>query len=217
MEAVAVMVNVPVELEENVEVNLPVESVVPEAGLSEPPVVVRLTEAPETGLPPEVTVTVIVDCWEVVILLGLAETWTEREGVGEIVTDMSVERVRLPPVPVTRSVKVPVLADEDTVTVNTLESCPFAGGVTGFLLKEQDTPDGVVPTHEVLSETCELKPLIEVIVMVEVLGVEPEEGRVKESEFGLADRLKSGGGVDVGVALASFDLDPSPTLFTALT
>lgn len=114
--------NVPVELDENVEVNLPSEPVVPEAGLSEPPVLLRLTKAPETGLSPEVTVTVIVDCWEVVILLGLAETWTEREDVGEIVTGMSVERIRLPLVPVTRSVKVPVLADEVTVTVKVLES-----------------------------------------------------------------------------------------------
>jgi hypothetical protein len=78
-----VIVKVPVALEENVAVNLPSEPVVPEEGFNDGPegLQLRLTEAPETALPPEVTVTVIVEYWDVVMLLGLAETWTERLGV----------------------------------------------------------------------------------------------------------------------------------------
>jgi hypothetical protein len=76
LEAVAVIVKVPVVLEEKVAVNLPSEPVVPEEGFNDGPdgLQLRLTEAPETALPPEVTVTVIVEDWDVVMLLGLAET-----------------------------------------------------------------------------------------------------------------------------------------------
>jgi hypothetical protein len=83
LEAVAVIVKVPVVLEENVAVNLPSEPVVPEEGFNDGPggLQLRLTEAPGKALPPEVTVTVIVEDWDVVMLLGLAETWTERLGV----------------------------------------------------------------------------------------------------------------------------------------
>jgi hypothetical protein len=60
------------------------------------------------------------------------------------------------------------------------------------LLNVHITPEGVVPIHEALSETCELKPLIEVTLTVEVADVKPEDGRVRERELGDAEMLKSG-------------------------
>jgi hypothetical protein len=70
------MVKVPGVLEENVAVNLPSEPVVPEEGFNDGPdgLQLRLTEAPEIAFPPEVTVTIIVEVCDVVILFGLAET-----------------------------------------------------------------------------------------------------------------------------------------------
>jgi len=53
--------------------------VVPEFEDKEPPPVLRLTEAPDTALPPEVTVTVIVEDCEVVTPDGFAVTWTESD------------------------------------------------------------------------------------------------------------------------------------------
>jgi len=82
LDADAVTVNVPVEVEENEEVNWPLAFVVPDAGFRAPPLLLRLTEAPETALPPDVTVTVIVEDCEVVMLPGFAVTVTERVGVG---------------------------------------------------------------------------------------------------------------------------------------
>ena len=63
-------------------VNLPFESVIPEVGFKEPPLLVKVTVASATGTPLEVTVTVIVEVSEVVILLGLAETSTESVSGG---------------------------------------------------------------------------------------------------------------------------------------
>jgi len=48
--------------------------VVPEVGLKEPPVQFRITDAPTTGLPPDVTVTVTMQDCGIVMLLGLDET-----------------------------------------------------------------------------------------------------------------------------------------------
>jgi len=67
-------VNVPAELDENDVVNWPFESVVPEFEDKEPPLVLRLIETPDTAFPPEVTVTVMVEDCEVVMLLGFALT-----------------------------------------------------------------------------------------------------------------------------------------------
>jgi hypothetical protein len=105
---------------------------------------------------------------------------------------MSTVCVRLPLVPATRNVKLPMLADEETVMVKVLESYPLEGGVTEFLLNEHITPEGALPIHEALSETCELKPLMEATLIVEAAGAVPEDGRVIERELGLAERLKSG-------------------------
>jgi hypothetical protein len=77
-------VNVPVELEENEEVNWPLAFVVPDVGFKVPPLLLKLTDAPETALPPDVTVTVMVEDCEVVMLLGLAVTTTERVEEGSL-------------------------------------------------------------------------------------------------------------------------------------
>jgi len=74
LEAEAVIVNVSAEMDENDVVNCPFGSVVPEFEDKEPPLVLRLTETPDTAFPPEVTVTVIVEDCEVVMLLGFALT-----------------------------------------------------------------------------------------------------------------------------------------------
>jgi len=81
LEADAVTAKVPVVPEENVEVNRPSESVVPEVGFNDGPVglLLSVTEAPGTALPLEVTVTVIVEGCEVVMLPGFAVTWTESD------------------------------------------------------------------------------------------------------------------------------------------
>ena len=93
LEAEAVIVNVFGEPEENEEVKWPLESVVPEAGFNEGPdgLLLRLTEAPETALPPDVTSTVIVEDCEVLMLLGFAPTVTERVGVGGATATVAVE------------------------------------------------------------------------------------------------------------------------------
>ena len=62
---------------------------------------------------------------------------------------------------------------------------PFAGGVTGFALKEQVTPDGQFVTESV---TALLYPAVDVTVIVELAGLP----WVIVTEDGLAEIEKSG-------------------------
>jgi hypothetical protein len=64
--------------------------------------------------------------------------------------------------------------------------------VIGFGLKLYVTPVGADPTHEPDKLTAELKPLIDVTLIVDVFDVEPEAGLVNASEFGSAEMPKSG-------------------------
>jgi len=96
-------------------------------------------------------------------------------------------------------VKVPVEAVELTVTVRTDWAEPPLGGVTTLGLKLYVIPLGAVPVHDPDKVTAELKPLIDVTVMVEVVDVEPDVGRLKESDVGLAEMPKSGVLVTVSV------------------
>jgi len=80
-----------------------------------------------------------------------------------IVTCIDFVRVVAPLVPTTLKVLVPTCAPLLTVTVSVLFAEPFAGGVTGLALNEQETFDGC-PEQE--SVTGLLNPLIEVTVQV---------------------------------------------------
>jgi len=70
-----------------------------------------------------------------------------------------------PDVPVIVTVAVPVVADEEAVSVNVEVAFPLAGGVTGFGENAAVTPLG---NPDALNVVAELKPfrLVMVIVLV---------------------------------------------------
>jgi hypothetical protein len=70
LEAVALTTNVPGLSEVNEVTNLPLEPVVPDVLLSDPPLQLRVTEVPWTGAPPQLTSTVRVEVWFAVMLPG---------------------------------------------------------------------------------------------------------------------------------------------------
>jgi hypothetical protein len=90
-----------------------------------------------------------------------------------------------------RGIGTPLEAVELTVTVKVDEAEPPLGGVTGFTLNSYVIPLGAVPVHDPDKVTAELKPLIDVTVMVEIFDVEPDVGRLKKSDAGLAEMPKS--------------------------
>lgn len=104
------------------------------------------------------------------------------------VSEMVVECVVDPDVPVIVTVAVPVVADDEAVSVSVDVTLPLAGGVTGFGENAAVTPLG---RPEALSVVAELKPFRLVIVMVLV----PFEPCVTVTELGEAPMVKSG--VDV--------------------
>ena len=70
-----------------------------------------------------------------------------------------------PLAPVTSIVKFPEEAVEPAVTVRIDVAMPFETGVTG---EPTDTliPAGALPSHEAVSVTAELNPLMDLIVIV---------------------------------------------------
>jgi hypothetical protein len=105
---------------------------------------------------------------------------------------MLVLRTSEPDVPVTVTVKVPVVAVPEADRVSVELALPPAGGVT-----EDGANDAVTPLGrpEALSETAELNPLRLLTVMVLV----PEPPWVTLTEDGEADMPKSGTGAPVTV------------------
>jgi hypothetical protein len=104
--------------------------------------------------------------------------------------------VSAPLVPVTASVKVPVEAPEVRVTVRVDVAVPPEGGVTGPG-RLMETPEGAVPTHEYVSVTAELNPLVEAMFTFDV----PDPPAAIVSEPGLAPIVKSGVSVIVNVSV----------------
>jgi len=90
-----------------------------------------------------------------------------------------------PDVPVIVTVAVPVVADEEAVSVNVDVTLPFAGGVTGFGENAAVTPLG---NPDALRVVAELNPLRLVTVIVLV----PLEPWFTVTEFGEAATEKSG-------------------------
>ncbi len=85
----------------------------------------------------------------------------------------------------TATLKSPMIRDTDAVATNVVEAPD--GGVTGFEENDVLTPEGAPESDSVAAE---LKPFIDVIVMVEV----PELPCSIDREFGEADMEKSGVG-----------------------
>jgi len=99
-------------------------------------------------------------------------------------------------VPVIDSVKAPVEAEEDALTVSVEVADEPEGGVTGPG-KLTETPEGAVPIQEYANETAELNPFVEPTLMVDV----PMAPWVILNELGLAVIVKSGVTVIVSVRL----------------
>jgi len=99
--------------------------------------------------------------------------------------------LRLPDVPVTVTVKVPVVAEPDAVRVRLLLD------VAGFVPSVAVTPLG---TPEALKVTLPLNPLAGLIAMV----VEPNDPCRIVTVVGEADRVKSGCGADGGQLFTKF-------------
>jgi hypothetical protein len=106
-------------------------------------------------------------------------------GGGFTVRVMVVLCVVDPDTPVTVTVAVPVVADDEAVSVSVELAVPFAGGVTGLVENAPVTPLG---KPVALSVVAELKPFRLVMVMVLV----PFEPCVIVSELGAAAIEKSG-------------------------
>lgn len=75
--------------------------------------------------------------------------------------------VNEPLVPVTDRVKVPVEAEELTLTVSVEVAVPPEGGVTGPG-SVMETPEGAVPAHEYVKVTAELNPFVEPMLTFDV-------------------------------------------------
>jgi hypothetical protein len=144
------MVKAPAVLEEKTVVNWPLEFVFPEVELSEPPLLLKLIEAPEIGELLEVTVTVIVEDCSVLTLVGFAIIWTESVGGAFTVRVTAIMWSDMPPPePLTYRVWLPEGAEEEALTVNVDEKVgePEVGlklqlNQLGGLSKERETPEG---------------------------------------------------------------------------
>ena len=126
-------------------------------------------------MPPCVTVSEEGDA--PMVKLGVAAAFTVRVMVVLCVVD--------PDTPLTVTVAVPVVAEDDAVSVSVEVALPLAGGVTGLVENAAVTPLGKPVALRVVAE---LKPFRLVMVMVLV----PFDPCVMVSELGEAPIVKSG-------------------------